>query len=96
MMTLFRVVIVLVVLACLAPLFAVITAATISDLYNCPLDEGTIRPCIIAGQDYGHDLYTLSMMGWFLMATFPVFLAAVALWLVVEVLRWLRQSKAAS
>lgn len=96
MMTLFRVLMVLVILACLAPLASVLTAATVTDLYGCQFDEGSVHTCMIGGVDYGRELYMLGMMGWYMIATFPVMLGALALWLVVEVLRWFRLRKAES
>lgn len=96
MMTLFRVVMVLVILACLAPLVSVITAATVADIYGCQLDENSVHTCMIGGQDYGRELYMLGMAGWYMIATFPAMLSAIALWLVVELLRWAKQRKTES
>jgi len=94
MMRLFRALIVLVVLACLAPLFSVIATAVISDLYGCVVEQDATRPCLIGGHDYGRELHMLGSMGWLLMLTFPALLGTLAVWLLVETRRWLKRGPA--
>jgi hypothetical protein len=41
-----------------------------------------VHPCIINGQDYGELLYSLGVMGWFMLVTIPGGLVAFAGWLI--------------
>lgn len=59
-------------LICLAPIAATAVAGTVAERAGCALDEGSIHPCIINGQDYGETLYTLGMMAWFAFASIPL------------------------
>lgn len=72
-------------------------AGTIANAHGCQLDEGSIHPCIINGVDRGSDLYTLGVMGWFMLATIPlgaialvVYLALVAIYYAI---RWWMRKK---
>ena len=75
----------LVVLLFGAPMWSVLIASALADANGCALHEGFINSCIIAGRDWGEDLYTMFVMGWFGMITLPLGLAALALWLCVVV-----------
>ena len=44
--------------------------------YGCKVDEGSAHPCIINGHDYGELLYSLGVMGWFMLVTIPGALVA--------------------
>jgi hypothetical protein len=50
------------------------------------VDEGSVHPCIIKGHDYGELLYSLGVMGWFMLVTIPGGLVAFASWLVFLIL----------
>ncbi len=65
--------------------------AVIANAYGCKVDEGSVHPCIINGQDYGHLLYTLGVLGWLMLVTFPCGLFAFVVWLIILILhreRW--------
>lgn len=62
----------LIVLIAGAPLWVTMGAGAVADYYGCSLNEGSIQPCMIDGEDYGRGLYTLMMMGWFGIATVPI------------------------
>ena len=73
--------------------FVCVCADRISDLcgaianaYGCKLDEGSVHPCVIKGQDYGELLYSLGVMGWFMLVTIPGGLVAFASWLIFLIL----------
>jgi hypothetical protein len=72
--------------ACL-PLFSVAVAGEIASANNCQLDEGSVHPCIVNGRDMGQTLYTMGVMGWFMLVTIPVGLglAAVYIFLVAVI-----------
>lgn len=70
----------------LAPVFSVMLCGVTANAYGCKVDEGSVHPCIINGQDYGHLLYTLGVAGWFMLVTLPVGGLAGAAWLVALLL----------
>jgi hypothetical protein len=89
-MRLFRIAVALGLALCLLPLVSTMAAGLIASHYGCQLDEGSVHPCVIAGEDRGATLYTLGMMGWFMIATLPIGAGLVVLWLAVELIRLLR------
>ena len=64
--------------------------AAVANAYGCKVDEGSMHPCIINGQDYGQLLYTLGVLGWLMLVTLPVGLFAFVVWLIILILH--RQS----
>ena len=56
--------------------------AAIANAHGCKVDEGSVHPCIINGHDYDELLYSLGVMGWFMLVTIPGGLAAFVSWLV--------------
>jgi len=70
----------------LAPIGSVMLCGGIANAYGCKVDEGSVHPCIINGQDYGHLLYTLGVLGWLMLVTLPCGLFAFVVWLVVLIL----------
>ncbi|MGH6787259.1 MAG: hypothetical protein ACREBO_10540 [Novosphingobium sp.] len=49
----------------------VIVVAAIAGVFGCTVDEGSVHPCVVFGNDIGYMLYAMSMMGFLGMATFP-------------------------
>lgn len=94
-MRFFRVLMVILVLACLAPLFSMLVAQLIGDHYGCTVGIDSINPCMVDGKDIGETLTTLGAMGYFLFVTLPVLYALVPLWIVVELIAWIRRRRAA-
>jgi len=70
----------------LAPIGSVMLCGAIANAYGCKVDEGSVHPCIINGQGYGHLLYTLGVLGWLMLVTLPCGLFAFVVWLVVLIL----------
>ena len=68
------------------PIGSVMLCSAIANAYGCKVDEGSVHPCIINGQDYGHLLYTLGVLGWLMLVTIPGGLLAFAIWLIVFIL----------
>ena len=58
----------------------------IASAYGCKVDEGSVHPCIINGHDYGELLYSLGVMGWFMLVTIPGGLVAFVSWLIFLIL----------
>jgi hypothetical protein len=80
-----------------APVGSVILCAAIANTYGCKVDEGSVHPCIINGQDYGELLYSLGVMGWLMLVSIPGGLFAFAGWLAFLILHrssWRRRTSA--
>ncbi len=69
-----------------APIGSVMLCGVMANAYGCKVDEGSVHPCIINGQDYGHLLYTLGVLGWLMLVTIPGGLLAFVIWLIVLIL----------
>jgi hypothetical protein len=76
----------LIVVFAFVPVGSVVLCSVIANAYGCKVDEGSVHPCIINGQDYGHLLYTLGVLGWLMLVTIPGGLLAFAIWLIVLIL----------
>jgi hypothetical protein len=86
----FRALMAVLLFLCLLPMMSMAVAEFIAQIYGCKLDLASVHPCIVGGRDIGHDLLTLGMMGYFLFATMPGVAAIVVVWVVVELIRWMR------
>ena len=69
-----------------SPVIASLIAGTIAEANDCTLHEGFVNPCIINGEDWGQDLYTYGMLGWFALGTIPIALAVAAVYVAVVVI----------
>ena len=83
---LYWIVLALIALFAIAPVASVVACGVIASAHGCKVDEGSVHPCIINGKDYGQLLYTLGVMGWFMLVTLPPGAIAFVLWLIVLVL----------
>lgn len=84
-----------------SPLISAMIAGAIANQYGCDLDEGSIHPCVVNGQDIGDTLYTLGVLGWLALGTIPLGLLVIAAYLVAVAIfylaRWLlRRRRSAS
>lgn len=95
-MKLFRLAVLAGLLVCLAPLASLVVAGSIASHYGCTLHEGFANPCVIGGVDRGQTLYTMAMMGWMMLFTMPLGAALLALWVIVEVVRFVRARRTAA
>lgn len=80
-----------------APIGSVMLCAAIANAYGRKVDEGSVHPCIINGHDYGELLYSLGVMGWYMLVTIPAGLVAFASWLIFLILHgvaWRKQVSA--
>jgi hypothetical protein len=92
----FRAVMAVLMLVCLAPLLSMAAAEFIAQVNGCKLDLASVHPCVVGGRDIGHALLTLGMMGYFLFTTMPAVFAIVIVWVLIELIAWLRRSSQAS
>jgi hypothetical protein len=95
-MQLFRAAMAVLLFICLLPLMSMAVAEFIAQVYGCKLDLASVHPCMVGGSDIGETLLTLGMMGYFLFATMPGVVAIVVVWVVVELIRWVRVRSAAA
>ncbi len=65
------------------PLISLAIAGTIASWNGCELHEGFSNPCIVNGSDLGPTLYSMGVMGWFLIATIPLGAAAALAWTLI-------------
>ena len=83
---LYSIILVLFALFAFAPVGSVVACGVIANVHGCRVDEGSVHPCIINGHDYGQLLYTLGVMGWFMLVTLPSGLFGFVVWLIVLLL----------
>src|SRR5215471_17921402 len=89
------IVLVFIFLFAFAPIGSVMTCAWIANSHGCKVDEGSVHPCIINGQDYGQLLHTLGVLGWLMLVTLPAGLFAFVVWLIILILhreRWRKRT----
>ena len=67
------------------PLLSLLPAVLFASVFGCQLDEGSVRPCVALGLDFGGLLYPMAVGGWFVMFTIPLTGLALIVWLVVLV-----------
>ena len=81
-----------------APLVSVLVASGFASALDCPLDEGSVHPCMLAGVDIGETLYAAFVVGWLMLLTLPVLLVTALVWIVlgVRVIRRRRARRMAS
>lgn len=92
-MRIFRALMALALLFCLSPLLSMAAADIIANIYGCKVDLAAPHPCIVGGSDIGQTLLTLGMMGYFLMATFPIAAGVAGVWIVVEIIAWIMRRR---
>ncbi len=85
----FRTLIVLILLLCLVPALSLLAAGLIARWAGCELDlpPNVPLPCTILGSDYGNVLFALADFGWYSVGTLPAFVALLAGWIIVEIVR---------
>jgi hypothetical protein len=90
-------IIIIIVLLAISPLLSAMTAGMIANRYGCDLDEGSVHPCVVNGNDIGDTLYTMGVLGWLALGTIPLGLIAIAIYLIGVALfylaRWLIRRK---
>jgi hypothetical protein len=86
-----------ILLLAFSPFIGAMAAGTIANAYGCQLDEGSIHPCMVNGRDIGQTLYTFGVLGWLGLATIPIGLVVLGIYLVIVILfylvRWYRRNR---
>ena len=79
------------VILAFAPIGSVMLCAAIASASGCKVDEGSVHPCVINGHDYGDLLYSLGVMGWFMLVTIPgglLALVSLLIFLILHRVAW--------
>lgn len=79
----------LIVLFAAAPLIGAVIASWLAEANGCLLNEGSVNPCMILGMDWGGTLYTLFVLGWFMLATLPLGGGALIVFVIVFIIHYL-------
>jgi len=69
-----------------SPVISALVAGSIASAHNCQLDEGSVHPCMINGEDWGQDLYTFGVLGWLALATIPIAVCVAAIYLIIIII----------
>ena len=72
-------------LLAVSPLLGLVWVGYMADRYDCQVDEGSVHPCIVNGEDIGETLYTWGVMGWMMFVTLPLGLGAAGIYLLVVI-----------
>ena len=64
------------------PIISIVVAGTIANLNDCRLHEGFVNPCLVGGTDMGQTLYTMSVLGFFAIATIPIGVVLFVVWTI--------------
>jgi hypothetical protein len=75
----------LIILLMISPIIPVSISSSIAEANGCVVHEGFVNPCVINGVGQGEVLYQMGMMGWFFLATAPLGLLGLAIWLVAMI-----------
>jgi hypothetical protein len=73
----------LIVIWMFLPMLPVIIAGLVAAATGSRLDESGPHPTDVFGIDVGELLYTMGMMGWFMLLTFPTGLIALVVFTIV-------------
>jgi hypothetical protein len=93
-------IIILILLLGVSPLISAGIAGSIADANNCTLHEGFVNPCVIDGTDWGETLYTMGVLSWLAIGTFPIAIGLAGIYLliviIVAIIRSIRRRRAAA
>lgn len=64
-------------------------AGAIASANGCQLNESVINSCLVDGRELGDTLYSMGVMGWFMLVTIPTGLLALLLFLLFLLIEWL-------
>ena len=73
----------LIVLWMFLPIIPALTADLIGFACGCQVDEGSVHPCIVLCLDIGSSLYSMGVIGWLVLLTFPTGIVALVVFSLV-------------
>jgi hypothetical protein len=71
------------------PVVLVVIAGAIASANGCELNETMINSCIVNGREIGNTLYSMGVMGWFMLVTIPTGLLALLIFLLLLLIEWI-------
>jgi hypothetical protein len=71
------------------PVILVAIAGAIASANGCELNETVINSCIVNGREMGDTLYSMGVMGWFMLVTIPTGLLALLIFLLLLLIEWI-------
>ena len=89
----FRTLIIVVLLLCLVPPASLLAATLIARWAKCELDPNAPVACTAFGSDIGDILFKVADFGFYAVETIPTFVALLAGWIVVEIVRAMGRPK---
>ncbi len=89
----FRILIIVLLLLCLIPPGSLLAVTLIARWARCELDQGAPMTCTVFGSDIGDFLFKAEDFGYYAIETLPTFVALLAVWIVVEIVRGLGQPR---
>ncbi len=78
------------------PVILAAIAGAIASANGCELNETVINSCIVDGREMGDALYSMGVMGWFMLVTIPTGLLALLVFLLLLLIEWLVGRRRAS
>lgn len=72
------------------PIISVMTAMGVASLAACHLNEATTLPCVILGIDFGGLLTFMLVAGWLALATVPLGVGALLIWVLIAIVLFVR------
>jgi hypothetical protein len=88
-----RTLIIFVLLLCLVPPASLLAATLIARWAKCELDPNAPVSCTVLGSDIGDVLFKVADFGYFAVETIPTFVALLAAWIVIEIIRAMGRPK---
>lgn len=83
-----------IILFAFLPVLSVLIAGITAQMSGCQVDEGSVHPCMIAGFDAGELLYSLTVLGWLMLATIPAGLIMLVIWMLAFLVHlWRRRHR---
>ena len=65
------------------PVLSVLAASLIASWNGCRLHEGFANRCVVYGTDMGGLLYSMGVLGWFMLMTLPIGAMSLIAWTVI-------------
>ncbi len=71
------------------PVILAAIAGAIASANGCELNETVINSCVVDGREMGETLYSMGVMGWFMLVTVPTGLLALLVFLLLLLIEWI-------
>ena len=75
-----------------SPVLSVLAASFVASWNGCTLHEGFANRCVMHGIDIGGLLYSMGILGWFMLITLPMGAVSLIAWTAVWLITRKRQA----